>query len=88
MMAALSNKTKRKTEFDDSYTERKYNFVIKCSSSVPDNSFKFWCTIWTVDLSYAHGGSNDVDHHIKTGKIKQYEKNLQRKTFQYLIMHL
>ena len=40
------------------------NFIIKCSSSAPDNSFKFRCTICSADLSCAHGGTNNVDHHI------------------------
>ena len=71
-MASSSKKTKIKTKFDDSYTE-KYSFIIKCSSSVPYNSFKFRCTICSV-ISCAHGGVNDVDHHIKNEKHEEYEK--------------
>ena len=80
MIASSSKKAKRKTKFDDSYIE-KHNFIIKCSSSIQDNSFKFQFTICNVDLSSAHGGINNVDHHIKTEKCNEYEKNLQRKGF-------
>ena len=74
-MVSSSKKAKRKTKFDDSYTE-KYKFIIKCSSFVPDNSFKFRCEICSVDFSCAYGGINDVDHHITTEKHEEYEKNL------------
>ena len=63
-MADSPKKLKRKTNFDNLYTE-KYNFSIKCSSSVLHNSFKFRCAICSVDLSRAYGRVNDVDHHIK-----------------------
>ena len=33
--------------------------------------------VCSVDLSCADGRINDVDHHIKTKKHKEYEKNLQ-----------
>ena len=72
--------------------KEKQNLMIRmqksCSSCVPDNSFKFRCTISSVDLSCAHGGINDVDHHIKTEMHKEYEKNLQSKTFKYLITYV
>ena len=67
----MSKRAKRKTKSDDSYT-KKYNFIKKCSSSALDNSFKFWCTIYSVDLSCAYAGINDVDHHIKIKKHIDY----------------
>ena len=78
VMASASKRIKRKTKFDDSYTE-KFNFIVKCSNSVQDHEFKFRCTVCCVNLSCSHGGINDVELHVKSEKHKQFEKTLQRK---------
>ena len=73
MIASSSKKAKRKTKFDDSYTE-KHNFIIKCSSSIQDNSFKFQFTICNVDLSSAHGGINNVIITLKPKSVTNMKR--------------
>ena len=73
-MASASKRVKRKTKFDNSYTD-KYNFIVKCTNSMQDYEFKFRCTVCCVNLSCSH----DVDLHVKSEKHKQAEKILQRK---------
>ena len=69
-MMASKNK-KYETSFSDNFKER-FPFVTKCLSHVSVHQFKFQCTICIVDISLAHGGSNDITRHAeKPGHKKQ-----------------
>ena len=66
-MATEAKKVKRKTKYDDSYNER-YSSVTKCSSSIPDQLYKYHCSLSNANLSCSHSGIYDVKLYLSSAK--------------------
>ena len=77
-MSSVAKKAKRKTLYSEDY-QKEFDFVRKCTVSVPDHEYKFHCNACNLDLSCATGGVNDIKKHMETDAHKKKYSILKSK---------